>query len=771
MRKSIPSLNHPILALLVCGILSLTGLPSTRAEPFQAADNAVHSGDLMSAISYWTPLIEQGQASTEQRFRALVQRGEAYRSLGHYRDAVSDLSRAMALADQSKRPAWRLAASMALGNCYLSTRRFDAAEPLLKEGLRLAQALHHPDIAAMAANRIGNLAAARQRPESAAQAYQQAQTLAGTAEDPILEATILNNRARIAAEPQQALRLLTKAYSRLQDISPSPEATSLLLAIGSQALRLKTSDSNAGKDSYPLADRALHLALARAEKTNDRWLLSQAQGELGAFHEAGGRLQQAGQWTEQAILNAQAIGSHQQLLLWEWQLARLLGREGNEAGALAAYRRSVYHIQAARTDIPTTYINGKSSFRETLEPVYLGLADLLLTRAGRETDPDPDQDQAQTQTQALLKEARDTLEQLKTAELRDYYQDPCLAAIATPTMALEQAGEQTAILYPIILPDRLELLLSIGHTLYHRVSPVSKRRLTTTARRLSKRLRPTRSGRLQPIESKAEDLYRWLIQPFEALLEQRRIKTLVFVPDGALRKVPMAVLWDGQGYLIERYAIATVPGMSLFEHSRLPRGSMHALLSGISQSVQGQPPLPGVKKELQTLSRILPGSVLLNDEFVWTRFKAHLTKRPYRIVHIASHGVFGGTSRNSYILTYDGRFHIDDLQQLLHSTQFADTPVELLTLSACETAEGDDQSPLGLSGAALKSGARSALGALWSVNDSATQVLIPLFYENLEDPATSKADALRQAQLSLLATQEFRHPHFWAPFVLFGNWF
>ena len=139
-------------------------------------------------------------------------------------------------------------------------------------------------------------------------------------------------------------------------------------------------------------------------------------------------------------------------------------------------------------------------------------------------------------------------------------------------------------------------------------------------------------------------------------------------------------------------------------------------------------------------------------------------------MHIASHGVFGGTAASSYVLAHDNLLTLDTLQSLLGAEEFRKNPIELLSLSACETAEGDERSPLGLSGAALKARAKSVLGTLWPVEDTAARKAMEGFYGGMMNSRVSKAQALRQSQIDLLSSQEYAHPMFWAPFVLIGNW-
>ena len=247
---------------------------------------------------------------------------------------------------------------------------------------------------------------------------------------------------------------------------------------------------------------------------------------------------------------------------------------------------------------------------------------------------------------------------------------------------------------------------------------------------------------------------------------------LVFVPDGVLRTVPLAALHDGQGFLIERYAIATVPGLTLTDPRPLTAAAAtpKALLSGLTESVDGFAALPAVAGELDNVSKIYPSKLLKDRDFTPESFAATLKEANYSVVHIASHGQFAENIHDTFLLTHAGRIGMDDLEREIGRTATREQPVELLTLSACQTAAGNERAALGLAGVAVKAGARSAVATLWSVNDRASGALVSTFYAALGGAEASKASALRTAQLALLAEPRYRHPAYWSPFLLIGNW-
>jgi CHAT domain-containing protein len=170
------------------------------------------------------------------------------------------------------------------------------------------------------------------------------------------------------------------------------------------------------------------------------------------------------------------------------------------------------------------------------------------------------------------------------------------------------------------------------------------------------------------------------------------------------------------------------------------------------------------------ISRSYGGRVMEDEEFRLAQLEQEIRQLPYSVVHIASHGEFDSDPARSFLLTFDGKLTMDKLEGVVKYSQFRSEPLELLTLSACRTAAGDDRAALGLAGVAIKSGARSALASLWFISDLASSQLVADFYERIRDPSLSKAKALQQAQVALMQDRRFRHPGYWAAFLMIGNW-
>ncbi len=486
----------------------------------------------------------------------------------------------------------------------------------------------------------------------------------------------------------------------------------------------------------------------------------------------------------------------------EWRLAQLARRQGEADAALAALQRAVEALERLRIDLPITYPNGQSSFSQTLQPVYTALADQLLQRAAQRHGAARQRD---------LLAARRVAELLKQSELQDYLGERCATSTAD-AVTLERAPAGTAILYPIILADRTELLLQTAAGVDSRTLWLGADNLRVLVTRLALAQRnadPTHLGQ-------AQALYRSLLGEWAEQLSAQQIDTLLVVPDGSLRMLPWAALHDGERYLGERVAVATLSGLrvsSAGAHTQRPSlvsglavpGNVVARLgtlattSGLApdpqralrtvvthrirsievpapgadaaalQDLRERLSLPGVRDEVEELAERLRVKPLLDGAFTRSGIATAFSEADHGTVHIATHGFFGRSGAESFLMAHDDLLGMADLERLLRPGGALSQPVGLVTLSACETAEGDERSPLGIAGVAIKAQAASVLGTLWPVSDEAAKRLMSVFYTELLS-GTGKAEALRRAQSALIAQADTAHPFFWAPFIVIGDW-
>ncbi|MBV9555047.1 MAG: CHAT domain-containing protein [Alphaproteobacteria bacterium] len=753
-------------------LLSLALLPYAAGAVAQSADPraaavsqldrgtaAFRAGDVVGATQAWSDAIRLCRAAgaRDLEAQALARRGEAYRVAGYFREAVTDLNAALSLAEHDGDQNLVAASSGALGNLALLLRRSAVAEPLLRRAHDIAVRIGDPALAAASSNDLGNLYATLGRRAEAQRAYREAVTGADAARDATLAATAQINDARLdlqRGDAAPAAGALASAVQRLEQQAPSYARGMALIAAGSAAFER---DGAPSAELQATAYRAFRLAGDESAGVHNPTLASLAQGGLGRLYERTGRLDDAATLTDRALFEAQKAGAPELTFRWSWQRARLARQRGQIATALAEYRAADAALQKARPDIPIEYRAGRSSYRNAFGPFYLEFADLLLRQSaagGGGAIP-------------LIREARDTVEQLKESELQDYFQDSCVTSFAARQQSIDAVAPGTAILYPIVLSDRLELLVSVAGEQRQITLPLSEPSLRDQVNRLRPLLEKRTTNEYLPL---AQQLYNEILRPVEPLLTQHRIDTLVVVPDGVLRTIPFAALHDGKGFIVERYAVAVAPSLHLTDPRPLTSQSRQALVLGISQAVQGFEGLPNVKREVEEVHDTEGGEVLLDNQFVRARFESELKRAPFGVVHIASHGQFGDDPSQTFVVAYDGHLTMDDLERTIKYGEFRENALELLTLDACETAAGDDRAALGLAGIALKSGARSALATLWFISDKASGDLVVKFYAALKPGNVSKAHALQAAQRQLIADPRYAHPAYWAPFLLIGNW-
>lgn len=264
----------------------------------------------------------------------------------------------------------------------------------------------------------------------------------------------------------------------------------------------------------------------------------------------------------------------------------------------------------------------------------------------------------------------------------------------------------------------------------------------------------------------AQKLYDLLIRPLEADLQAQNIDTLLFSLGSGLRSIPLAALHDGQQFLVEKYRFSLIPSLTLADIRYENITNKKLVAMGISQFPSGQEPLPSVPEEISTIAQTLEsGRTFFDQDVTMNNLKAQ-RQQPFHIIHLATHAKFQpGKVNNSYIQLWDEKLQLDELTRFKWSDQ---PKVNLLVLSACQTALGDKDAEMGFAGLAVKAGVKSAVASLWRANDGATFKLMTNFYQQLS-ASSIKAEALRQAQLAMLRDENVSHPAYWAAFTVIGS--
>ncbi len=779
-------------------------------------------GNFEEALHEWEKLeVSQISSGTEeQKYELNMLRGEAYRRLGQYQEAAKYFNLVLQQAQTDNDVAVVSQSLDKLGAMAFELGDRAEALTLLSEGLRLAREGGHFSSVAGLLNSRGNVLTSMGRNNAALGAYTESATLAGKNNNNELELIALINSAKAASQGgllENSEDRLDLALEKIDSLRDDYDKVNGLLTVGifysaldgqktsaNQGRRaddelavasqegqrgvrvvpgggpqeleevVVTPDSDLAWPSLPRNENAeqvakkslklrafetLEKAKNVAQKIGDRRGEAYALGHLAHLYEENEQYDDALTLTRQAVVKSQKAVATESLFQWHWQTARILRVKGDLDAASEAYRRAIAALQPIRNEVSIAYQAQKADFRDGVGRMYFELADVLLTRAKGQSGDDAGPE--------YLIEARNTIEGFKAAELQDYFQENCVQPSQTLTETLTTTSPQTAILYPILLRDRIELIANFPSGLRQYTQKVDEKELTKVAREFRVQLQQPMNEKFQ---ESANQLYDWLIKPIEQDLEEENIQTLVFVPDGALRSIPLAALSDGRKFLIEKYAMAVTPGITLTDPKPLNRENMNILSLGITDAVQGFSALPNVGKELESLHEMYKGKSLLNEDFIVSNMRKQLQNEDYNIVHIASHGLVESHVEDTFVLAHDEKITMDRLAELVGLFRFRKAPLELLTLSACETAAGDDRAALGLAGVAVKAGARSALATLWFIDDVVASDLIREFYQQLKNPTVSKARALQLAQVKILENAEYRHPNFWSPFLLINNW-
>jgi CHAT domain-containing protein len=763
-------------------------------------------GQTDASLASWeqAAILYERQGNLDRAIASRVNQSQALQSLGLYRRAVTTLISALKLdlttleatnaLDTLPVSSAIAAALRSLGEALRVTGNLFQAEAVLQRGFTLAQTLNDAEAIAATQFSLGNVTYAQAildlsfnslTPKQAVDLIQKSEAgqrfrntnIALSFRDRIAESLEFYQQAmstpsaliRTQAQLNQFnLLLVMQRWTAARALIPQLQQQLQNLPLSRTAIYTKVNFAQSlitlfSETNTPFTNVAqiLETAVQQAIVLEDQRSHTYALGMLGSVYEKTQQWQKAERVTQQALLLAQAIKAPDIAYLWQWQLGRVLKSQKNKAAAIAAYKEAVNTLKLLRSDLVAISPDEQFLFRDTIEPIHRELVTLLLdTDAG---SPSPDN----------LKASRDVIESLQLAELDNFFREACLTA---KPEQIDQIDDATAVLYPIILNDRLAVVAKLPHQeIMYYATPVQEKitpeRIEITVNQLRQFLQQSNTNRANYLPP-AQNLYNWLIRPIAINLHSNSVKTLVFVLDGPLRNVPMSALHDGNQFLVENYRIALTPGLQLLETRPLAQERFRVLIAGLTEARAGFSALPNVDPEVQQIeAQIRESRILLNQQFSINNFQSTLNTIPFPIVHIATHGKFSSQLQNTYILTWDSRLNVNQLRTLLQTTEIREGgSLELLVLSACETAAGDSRATLGLAGVAVRAGARSTVATLWQVSDASTSEMMGQLYESLTHPNISKAMALQEAQLKLLHNELYQHPFFWAPYVLIGNW-
>ncbi|MCL2932545.1 MAG: CHAT domain-containing protein [Trichodesmium sp. MAG_R03] len=601
---------------------------------------------------------------------------------------------------------------------------------------------------------------------------------------------------------------LPEIIEDLNQINPTPESIIATLKLSDALIDIEkiNPESNLAELQTNLTEfippnKFLNQAIQQAKVINNSRLEAYGIRTQAKLSLTKGKLKEAVKLTNQALSITQKVSASDIAYQLQGQLGDILVEQENYSEALLAYKAAFNSLQVLRRDLVSLNQDIQFDFRANIEPFYRKLVNLLLKPEIGFNIP----------SVANLKDAVEVIEALQLAELDNFFQDACTNA---KDINIDEIDQNAAIIYPILLENKFSVIVKLPGTdnfryttasesdlkaIFNNNQSQSESDLKETFNNKISQLRKdialnVREQTLKQVKFSSNQLYNLLIKPFEVDLETNlehdtsQIKTLVFILDGALRNIPMSVLYDSEGerYLVERYAIAVTPGLQLLDPKLLSKEQVLVLTAGTDQEApsykkEGYSSLPNVKQELEVIGGIIPQSEQLVDEkFTEINIQDKINSEPFNIVHVATHGKFSSNPDETFILAWDQPINVRNFDQLLQSEKLkrSDRAIELLILSACQTARGDERAALGLAGVAVRAGARSVLGSLWAVSDASTAELMKQFYQQLLQSNSSqlrKAEALRQVQIKFIKGEigqdlDYNIPFHWSSFIIVGNW-
>ncbi|WP_442940698.1 CHAT domain-containing protein [Nostoc sp.] len=729
-------------------------------------------GQSEAALATWQQTEEIYKQADNQNgvVRSLINQAQAWRTQGFYPRAFKTLARISQTLKSQPDSIEKTVSLRSLGDALLVLGDLKKSRKALEESLIIAQNLRSSADIAASLFSLGNNARKQNQKEQAIAYYQQTVAVSPS---PLTKVQAQLNHL--------GLLIKDREWAKVQTILPSIESHFKQLSLSrasiyaqvnfSQSLAkvksgvLQASSHNfysglSTKDSAKLLASAIQQSRSLGDKRAEAYALK----SLGGLYEETRQWSEAQDLTRQGLALAQSSNAPEITYSLEWQLGRLLWAQKDINGAIAAYDAAVDTLESLRRDLVVNkdIVNQdvQFDFRDSVEPVYRQSVELLL------------QSQKGKPNEKILEKARERIEALQLAELDDFFQEACLQGQKVALdRVVDKDNSKAAILYPIILRDEIQVIVKIPkQSLQSYSTKISQGEVEKLLIELRRNLVDPTATKI--VQTQSQKVYNWLLKPIESQLQQSRVDTLVFVLDGPLRNLPMAALYDGKQYLVEKYAIALSVGLQLLDPKPLVKQQLRALTAGLTQPPPGFPkfaPLLAIKSEFDGIAKAgVSTTSLLDGDFKKKNLESEIGGASFNIVHLATHGQFSSRLEDTFILDFDGQINVKDFDTLFRSQ--SKTLVELLVLSACQTATGDSRAALGLAGAAVRAGARSTIASLWQIDDESTAMFVSAFYRELKTGKITKAEAVHRAQLQLLKHPNYRAPSFWSAYVLIGNW-
>jgi CHAT domain-containing protein len=540
----------------------------------------------------------------------------------------------------------------------------------------------------------------------------------------------------------------------------------------------------------------LETSIKQAKDIHDSKIESYGYGYLGELYEKRGELELAKEYTKKALLIAQSLElASETQYLWEWQLGRIYfkipaitqaqtkGMQQESLNNLNAAReiyQSAYRtLQSMRRELVAGNPDALFSFQNDIDTIYRNYVNLLLW------DNNP--------SQKYLFKAREVIASLQAVELENFLRVACPEYnVEKIDQIVDKESPNAAFLYPIRLENKIEVIVKLPNQgELKRYSKTIPNNFDEQIRQFQRDLEEEYT--FEDVTKEGKKVYDWLLKEAVAFIKNdKRIDTLVFALDTNLRNIPLAALVvddtkNPPTYLIDNYAIALAPRLEIPTPRIIQDKKLSVLAAGLTKPdaekyqqfpkyLQNFGKLRFATKEINAIEEIGGSKISLSKlvpDFNTKDFQEKVNNSTFQILHLATHGEFSSSPEKTFILASDKPIVVNELGNIFRrQAQNQPEPVELIVLSACETAAGDQRATLGISGVGVRAGARSAIASLWALDDEISVEFTRKLYEQLLVPEQTKAQALRKAQRELRDSpgKGYEHPRYWAPYILLGNW-
>ena len=810
------------------------------------------NGDGINAVKYLEPGLNLARETQNKpaELLALTGLGNSSNFLGQYEKAIEYSQKGLTMARAEKDQSLELSALGSLGNAHLALGNYDKATEIYEQSLTNARKLKNPLLEGLTLTNLGAISTALGDYPKAIEYQKRGLEIIRKLKNRRAENDVLYSLGHTyyaAGNYVESMNCYQQALDIAREFKNKYNEGIALTGMGASYFGLK---------NYTKGIEYQEQALIVSRTSKNPGTEASALVNLGQNYQGSGNYTKALYYYEQALAVAHEIGYPEGERLAFGKIASVLQDQKKPDLAIAYYRQSIKVSESMRQSTRTLPTNLQVSYSQAISETYRDLASLLISQgrngeaqqvlellkvqdlnefavATRSTIPRIDNG-ASTSAPAIQVEINTLMAFGKTLDdcrrsscsslssLESQYQERRLSAeqtinqieakaknnpsIAGRTSDFTQSADKlanrpnTAVVYPVVNTDGVQLLwMTQGKVNGSATCPLPKAKLNDHINTF-RNLISNRDSDLNVLKSEGKILYDCLVGPLDAAFKANKITNIIFIPDLTTSYIPLAALYDGTNYLVDRYTVSNALSASLTDTTdRLPANAS-ILGLGLTDKYPGYDALPNVQLELDSIVKtnatttgIFPGTTFLNTQFTLNTLNGNNQKnlRDRKIVHIATHGVFlPADPKASYLLLGNGdRFPIYQIQDLdaLRNTH-------LVVLSACETGVGGKNNNgteiSGISSYFLNDRAKSVLASLWKVDDASTSLLMQNFYQNLS-AGMSKPEALRQAQLNLLTqkitaktatdrgvrlyrppgatAQNFAHPYFWAPFTLTGN--